>query len=162
MINFKLNDDTVTADAPGETPLLWVLRDQFKLKGTKFGCGKGLCGACTVHIDGVASRSCILPVSTVQDRAVTTIEGLGSPDNPHPLQQSWATLGVPQCGYCQSGQIMTAAALLSSNPNPTSKDIENALSGNLCRCGAYPKIKAAVSQVAYDAMSAQDKPDQHE
>lgn len=154
MIELVLNQQHVTTDASPDTPLLWVIRDHFKLKGTKFGCGKGLCGACTVHIDGVASRSCVLPLSAVQNRSITTIEGIGTPDTMHPLQQTWTTLGVPQCGYCQSGQIMSAAALLSNNPSPSAEEIDSAMAGNLCRCGAYPKVKAAISQLAYDAAVA--------
>ncbi|WP_020407704.1 (2Fe-2S)-binding protein [Hahella ganghwensis] len=131
-----------------ETPLLWVIREELKLTGTKFGCGMGLCGACTVHQNGVAIRSCITPVSTVEGMEITTIEGIGSEDNPHPLQQAWQDLNVPQCGYCQSGQLMSASALLAQNPNPTDSDIVNAMSGNICRCGTYPRIKKAIKKAA--------------
>lgn len=127
-----------------DTPLLWVIRDELKLKGTKFGCGKGLCGACTVHLNGTPIRSCITPVSAVEGQNITTIEGIGSEDEPHPLQTSWVELNVPQCGYCQSGQLMSASALVADNPKPTDADIDNAMSGNICRCGTYPRIKAAI------------------
>ena len=131
-----------------DTPLLWVIRDELKLKGTKFGCGKGLCGACTVHFNGAPIRSCITPVSVVADQSITTIEGLGSEDKPHPLQESWVEFNVPQCGYCQSGQLMSASALLATNASPTDADIDSAMSGNLCRCGTYPRIKAAIHHTA--------------
>ncbi len=131
-----------------DTPLLWVIRDELKLKGTKFGCGKGLCGACTVHLNGHAIRSCITPVSAVENQNITTIEGLGSDDTPHPLQASWVEFNVPQCGYCQSGQLMSASALLAQNANPTDADIDSAMSGNACRCGTYPRIKAAIHHTA--------------
>jgi len=132
-----------------DTPLLWVIRDELGLKGTKFGCGMGLCGACTVHLNGIAIRSCITPVSAVEGQAISTIESLSEADGTlHPLQQSWISHNVPQCGYCQSGQLMTASALLSSNPNPNDEDIDNAMSGNICRCGTYPRIKAAIKDAA--------------
>lgn len=130
-------------------PLLWVLRDLLGLTGTKFGCGVGLCGACTVHLGGVPSRSCQIPVSAIGDRPVTTIEGL-SPDRSHPLQLAWIAEEVPQCGYCQSGQLMTAAALLAKNPAPTDADIDIALSGNLCRCGTYQRIRRAIHRAAQE------------
>jgi len=130
-----------------EMPLLWVLRDKLGMTGTKFGCGVGQCGACTVHLNGTPTRSCILPVSTVKNQAVTTIEGL-SPNRGHPLQRAWIEEQVPQCGYCQSGQIMSAAALLSSNPTPSDEEIEQALSGNLCRCGTYERIRRAIHRAA--------------
>lgn len=156
MIEFTLNGKTVQTDEDPNTPLLWVVRDTFKLKGAKFGCGAGLCGACTMHIDGVASRTCIMPVAAVAGKSITTIEGLGSPENLHPVQAAWVEHSVPQCGYCQSGQIMSAAALLASNPNPTEADVDAAMSGNICRCGCYPQIKAAVmsaaGSLAYNAM----------
>lgn len=163
MIEFTLNGEPVrTADAP-DTPLLWVVRDTFKLKGSKFGCGAGLCGACTMHVDGEASRTCMLPVSAVAGRTVTTIEALGDAENLHPLQAAWVEHNVPQCGYCQSGQIMSAAALLQNNPDPTAAEVEKAMSGNLCRCGCYPRIKSAIlataakgnrrADLAYDAAS---------
>jgi isoquinoline 1-oxidoreductase alpha subunit len=155
MIEFKLNGDSVTTDDDPNTPLLWVIRDTFKLKGSKFGCGAGQCGACTMHIDGASRRTCVMPVSSVAGREVTTIEGLGTPDNLHPLQAAWHKLSVPQCGYCQSGQIMAAAALLAENPSPSAADVDQAMAGNLCRCGCYVRIKQAILEVgeslAYDA-----------
>jgi isoquinoline 1-oxidoreductase subunit alpha len=157
MIEFKLNGESVQTDDDPSTPLLWVVRDTFKLKGSKFGCGAGLCGACTMHIDGNAARSCTMPVSAVAGKEITTIEGLGTPENLHPLQLVWHELSVPQCGYCQSGQIMSAAALLESNPSPTEADVDAAMSGNICRCGCYPRIKKAIltvgnASLAYDAL----------
>jgi len=131
-----------------DTPLLWVIRDELKLKGTKFGCGKGLCGACTVHLNGAPIRSCITPLSVVAGQSITTIEGLGSEDKLHPLQESWVEFNVPQCGYCQSGQLMSASALLATNASPTDADIDSAMSGNACRCGTYPRIKAAIHHAA--------------
>ena len=131
-----------------DTPLLWVIRDELKLKGTKFGCGKGLCGACTVHLNGNPIRSCITPVSAVENQNITTIEGIGSEAKPHPLQESWVEFNVPQCGYCQSGQLMSASALLENNAAPTDDDIDMAMSGNACRCGTYPRIKAAIKHTA--------------
>jgi len=131
-----------------DTPLLWVIRDELKLKGTKFGCGKGLCGACTVHFNGTPIRSCITPVSVVADQSITTIEGIGSEDKPHPLQESWLEFNVPQCGYCQSGQLMSASALLATNVSPTNAEIDSAMTGNICRCGTYPRIKAAIRHTA--------------
>ncbi|MEH6557244.1 MAG: (2Fe-2S)-binding protein [Oceanicoccus sp.] len=153
MIEFTLNGKTVRTDDDPSTPLLWVVRDTFKLKGSKFGCGAGLCGACTMHIDGEASRTCVLPVSAVSGRNITTIEGLGTPDDMHPLQEAWVELSVPQCGYCQSGQIMSAASLLKNNPNPSSADVDAAMSGNICRCGCYVRIKEAVLSVAEQGLS---------
>jgi isoquinoline 1-oxidoreductase alpha subunit len=134
-------------DAPGDMPLLWVLRDVLGYTGVKFGCGVAECGACTVHVNGRAVRSCVMPVSAVGNRKVTTIEGL-SPDGSHPVQQAWASVDVVQCGYCQSGQIMAAAALLAGNPDPTDADIDAALSGNICRCGTYQRVRAAVHAAA--------------
>lgn len=128
-------------------PLLWAVRDLFGLTGTKFGCGRGLCGACTVHLDGVAVRSCQIPIQAVANRDITTIEGL-SVDGAHPVQLAWRELQVPQCGYCQPGQIMTAAAFLARNPNPTPDEIDAAMRGNLCRCGTYPRIRKAVAKAA--------------
>lgn len=148
MVSFTLNGQTVTSTFSEDTPLLWVVRDEFKLKGSKFGCGAGLCGACTMHIDGKAQRSCVLPIAAVAGKTVTTIEGLGSSQDLHPLQQRWAELGVPQCGYCQSGQIMSAAALLRNNSAPTEEQVEQAMAGNICRCGCYPGIKQAILDVA--------------
>ncbi len=129
------------------TPLLWVLRDHFGLTGTHFGCGKALCGACTVHVDGKSQRSCVLPISAIDGSKITTIEGL-STDGEHPLQKAWRDHDVPQCGYCQSGQLMTAAHLLSENQSPTDDDIDKAMDGNICRCGTYPRIRAAIHQAA--------------
>lgn len=131
-----------------DTPLLWVIRDELKLKGTKFGCGKGLCGACTVHLNGDPIRSCITPVRAVENQNITTIEGIGSEEKPHPLQASWVEFNVPQCGYCQSGQLMSASALLAKNASPTDADIDSAMSGNACRCGTYSRIKAAIHHTA--------------
>ncbi len=139
----KINGKEYSADVAADTPLLWVLRDNLQLLGTKFGCGIGQCGACTIHLDGNPTRSCLLPVSAVKTAAVTTIEGL-SEKGDHPLQLAWDEVDVPQCGYCQAGQIMTAAAFLKKNPKPTVTEIENALHGNICRCGAYHRIRDAV------------------
>jgi isoquinoline 1-oxidoreductase alpha subunit len=148
MIEFTLNGQTVRTDDAPDTPLLWVVRDTFGLKGSKYGCGAALCGACTMHLDGSATRTCVLPISAVAGRTVTTIEGLGTPAALHPLQAAWVEKNVSQCGYCQSGQIMTAAALLDANPSPTEAEIESAMAGNLCRCGCYPRIKSAIMSVA--------------
>lgn len=148
MIRFTLNGEVVETDDTPDTPLLWAVRDTFKLKGSKYGCGAGLCGACTMHVDGEPTRTCVLPLSAVAGKAVTTIEGLGTPEAPHPLQSAWVEHNVPQCGYCQSGQIMTAAALLESNPALTAADVEAGMAGNLCRCGCYPRIKRAILAVA--------------
>lgn len=153
MIEFSLNGESVRTDVDPNTPLLWVVRDVFGLTGSKFGCGAGLCGACTMHVDGVAQRTCILPISAVAGKRIKTIEALGDIDNLHPLQQAWIEHSVPQCGYCQSGQLMSAAALLDQNPNPTPTQIDQAMSGNICRCGTYPRIKQAIqaAALAYDA-----------
>ena len=148
MINFQLNGGTVSTDEAPDTPLLWAIRDTFKLKGSKYGCGAGLCGACTMHVDGQAVRTCVLPISAVAGKSVTTIEGLGTPDNLHPIQASWVEHSVSQCGYCQSGQIMSAAALLATNASPTSEQVDKAMAGNICRCGCYPRIKQAILAVA--------------
>ncbi|WP_027149905.1 (2Fe-2S)-binding protein [Methylobacter tundripaludum] len=149
MSKYKLNINGVqkTVDVAAETPLLWVLRDHLNLVGTKFGCGIGQCGACTVHIDGQPTRACLTPISSVGKSRITTIEGL-SPNGEHPLQKVWQELDVPQCGYCQAGQIMTAAALLKKNPRPTDADIDTALAGNLCRCGTYLRIRAGIHRAA--------------
>ena len=147
MVTLTVNGTTQNIDADADTPLLWVLRDHLALTGTKYGCGMALCGACTVHVDGVAVRSCVLPVKAVEGKRVTTIEGL-SKDRSHPAQRAWIELDVPQCGYCQSGQIMSAAALLGANPSPTDADIDAALSGNVCRCGTYVRIRKAVHRAA--------------
>jgi isoquinoline 1-oxidoreductase alpha subunit len=141
--NLQINGKQLTADVTEDTPLLWVLRDHLGLVGTKFGCGIAQCGACTVHLNGTAIRSCSFPVSAVKTGAITTIEGL-SENGDHPLQKAWDEVDVPQCGYCQAGQIMTAAALLKRNPHPTMTEIENTMHGNICRCGAYHRIKEAV------------------
>lgn len=141
--NLKVNGKDYRADVAADTPLLWVLRDHLNLPGTKFGCGIGQCGACTVHLNDNAVRSCLLPVSAVQTSKITTIEGL-SEKGDHPLQQAWEEVDVPQCGYCQAGQIMTAAAFLKKKPKPTLKEIEDAMHGNLCRCGAYHRIREGV------------------
>lgn len=143
----KINGADRTLDVAADTPLLWALRDHLDLVGTKFGCGMGLCGACTVHLDGNAVRSCTLPVSSIGDRAVTTIEGL-DPAGTHALQTAWNDHDVPQCGYCQAGQIMSAAALLAKNPAPTDADIDGAMAGNLCRCATYVRIRAAIHDAA--------------
>lgn len=133
-----------------QMPLLWYLRDELTLTGTKFSCGMALCGACTVHVEGQAMRSCRLPMAAIADKQVTTIEGL-DPNNAHPLQKAWKKHNVPQCGYCQSGQIMQAASLLAANPKPSDSEIEQNMSGNICRCGTYPRIKAAIKDVAQGA-----------
>jgi isoquinoline 1-oxidoreductase alpha subunit len=148
MIKFILNESPVEVDVPPDMPLLWVVRDHLKLKGSKFGCGMGLCGACSMHLDGESVRTCILPISAVAGRKVTTIEGLGTPDNLHPLQQAWIEHSVPQCGYCQSGQLMSASALLARNANPDDAAINAAMSGNICRCGSYGDIKKAIKDAA--------------
>jgi len=147
MASFLLNGKTVTVDAAPDTPLLWVLRDHLKLTGTKFGCGAALCGACTVHLDGVATRSCVTPLSAVAGKRVTSIEGLQGPVG-SAVQAAWDKHQVPQCGYCQSGQVMTAAALLAKTPKPTDAEIVAAMQGNLCRCGTYQRIQAAVRDAA--------------
>jgi len=154
MIRLNINGTKQQVDVSPDTPLLWVLREQLGLTGTKFGCGISQCGACTVHVDGVPTRSCVLPVSAVAGRDVTTIEGVGTQDKLHPLQEAWIAGQVPQCGYCQSGQIMSAVALLESNPNPTDSDIDKAMSGNICRCGMYGRIRAAIKTVAVDLKPA--------
>ncbi len=146
-ITLNVNRHTHTIDVPEDTPLLWVLRDVLGLKGTKYGCGISFCGACTVHVDGRAVRSCITPVSAVADGKITTIEGLADTET-HPVQLAWEEIDVPQCGYCQSGQIMAAVALLSRTPKPTDEDIDSAMSGNLCRCGTYPRIREAIHHAA--------------
>jgi aerobic-type carbon monoxide dehydrogenase small subunit (CoxS/CutS family) len=142
-----VNDQRVEVDADADTPLLWVLRDHLGMTGTKFGCGMALCGACTVHLDGVATRSCVLPLGAVAGRSVTTIEGL-SKDRSHAVQKAWLEIDVPQCGYCQSGQIMSAVALLRTNARPADADIDAAMSGNICRCGTYPRIRKAIHRAA--------------
>jgi len=147
MALISVNDRAVDVDAAPDTPLLWVLRDHLAMTGTKYGCGMALCGACTVHVDGRAMRSCVLPLGALAGRRVTTIEGL-SPDRSHAVQRAWIELDVPQCGYCQSGQIMSAAALLAAKPAPSDADIDAAMAGNLCRCGTYPRIRKAIHRAA--------------
>jgi aerobic-type carbon monoxide dehydrogenase small subunit (CoxS/CutS family) len=147
MIKLKVNRKDHAVDVTPDTPLLWVLRENLGLTGTKFGCGMALCGACTVHLDGEAVRSCVTPVSRAAGKAVTTIEGL-SPDLSHPLQRAWIAEDVPQCGYCQSGQIMSAAILLRENPRPTDSEIDDAMSGNICRCGTYQRVRRAIHLAA--------------
>ena len=142
-----VNGMPTTIDVPSETPLLWALRDVLDLRGTKYGCGIGYCGACTVHLEGVPVRSCQTPISAAADKQIITIEGL-SPDSSHPVQQAWQEIDVPQCGYCQAGQIMTAVALLATNPIPTDADIDVAMNGNLCRCGTYLRIRQAIHKAA--------------
>ena len=146
MASFTLNDKPVSVEADPKTPLLWVIRDHIGLTGTKYGCGAALCGACTVHVNGRAQRSCVTPISSVENAKVVTIEGL-SPNSSHPLQKAWIAEEVPQCGYCQSGQIMAAAALLKKTPRPTDKDIDEAMT-NICRCGTYQRIRQAVNLAA--------------
>jgi len=146
-INLKINGKSQVVDVDPKTPVLWVLRDHLDLVGTKYGCGVAQCGACTIHLNGVATRSCQLPVSAVGTKEITTIEGL-SENGDHALQKAWIEHDVPQCGYCQAGQIMTAAALLKTNPKPTDTDIENAMNGNICRCGTYLRIKDAIKTAA--------------
>jgi len=155
-VDFTLNGKAATVEAPAEMPLLWVLRDLLDLKGTKFGCGMAQCGACTVHVNGEPRRSCILPASEVKGARITTVEGL-SRDGSHPLQRAWQELDVPQCGYCQAGQLMTAAALLARTPQPTDADIDAAMSGNLCRCATYLRIRAGIHRAAEIARGARGK-----
>ena len=146
-VDFSLNGRPASSSMDAQTPLLWALREDLGLRGTRFGCGKGLCGACTVHLDGAPVRSCSLPLAAVAGRAVTTIEGLAG-EALHPVQQAWVEMNTPQCGYCQSGQIMSAAALLAANPRPSEADIDAAMSGNICRCGTYPRIRKAIHRAA--------------
>lgn len=147
MISFELNGEPVSIDVEAEMPLLWVIREEIGLRGTKFGCGMGLCGACTVHLNGQPVRSCSLPVSAADNQQVSTVESLGDEDNPHPVQRAWIEQQVPQCGYCQSGMQMAAVALLESNPSPTDAEIDNSIS-NICRCGTYDRIRAAIRQAS--------------
>lgn len=152
MVQLIVNGTPQNLDVDPDTPLLWAVREQLKLTGTKFGCGASLCGACTVHLDGEPIRSCVTPISEAEGKAVTTIEGVAAADGTlHKVQQAWIEHQVPQCGYCQSGQIMSAVALLNENPNPTDEDIDTAMSGNVCRCGMYGRIKAAIKTAATEA-----------
>ncbi|MFM8448598.1 MAG: (2Fe-2S)-binding protein [Haliscomenobacter sp.] len=150
--NLKVNGKRQQVEVSPDTPLLWVLRDHLDLTGTKYGCGIGQCGSCTVHINGEAMRSCALPVAAVADAQITTIEGL-SKNGDHPVQQAWQEIDVPQCGYCQAGQIMSAAALIKNNPNPSDAEIDAAMHGNICRCGTYPRIREAIHSAAQKAKS---------
>jgi isoquinoline 1-oxidoreductase subunit alpha len=147
MIKLTINGQPQEVDVAADTPLLWVLRDTLGLTGTKYGCGMALCGACTVHIDGAPTRSCVTPVESAAGKSITTIEGL-SANRSHPVQRAWMEIDVPQCGYCQSGQIMSAAALLATKPKPTDADIDQAMAGNICRCGTYPRIRKAIHRAA--------------
>jgi isoquinoline 1-oxidoreductase alpha subunit len=147
-MKLTLNGETLSLDLDPQMPLLWAIRDELKLTGTKFGCGMGLCGACTIHMNGAAIRSCITPLNAAEGQHLTTIEGISDGDELHPVQASWIKHSVPQCGYCQPGQIMSATALLASNPTPSDDDIETAMAGNICRCGTYSRIKRAIKDVA--------------
>jgi len=149
-VTFSVNGKSTTVDVPGDMPLLWVLRDVLNLHGTKYGCGSGQCGACTVHVRGRAVRSCQTPISKLEGASVVTIEGL-SPDGSHPLQKAWEALDVPECGYCQAGQVMAAAALLAARPTPTDAEIDTAMNGNLCRCGTYIRIRQGIHQAVRSA-----------
>jgi len=151
MISLQINGKTHSVDAEPGTPLLWVIRDNLDMTGTKFGCGAALCGACTVHLDGQPVRSCVTPVSAAAGRKITTIEAVGATPLGEKVQAAWAALDVPQCGYCQSGQIMSAMALLTQKPSPTDADIDSAMAGNICRCGTYPRIRAAIHKAAKGA-----------
>ena len=148
MIKLTINGRPYEIDLPGDTPLLWALRDQIGLTGTKFGCGMALCGACTVHIEGEPGRACVTPISSLAGKRITTIEGLEADKIGKAVQAAWIDLGVPQCGYCQAGQVMSATALLKKKPNPTDNDIDEAMAGNICRCGTYARIRAAIKQAA--------------
>src|SRR5262245_18167567 len=152
MVKLVVNGKPVDVAVETDTPLLWVLRDKLGLTGTKFGCGIAQCGACTVHVDGQARRSCVMPVGDLADKRITTIEGLATPQRLHAVQEAWLAENVPQCGYCQAGQIMSTVALLAANPRPSDADIDSALSANLCRCGTYPRIRRAVHRAA-DALA---------
>ncbi len=148
MVKLVINGVEREFDVPEDMPLLWVLREVAGMTGTKFGCGAALCGACTVHVNGIATRSCVMPVGTLAGQRITTIEGLAQAGKRHPCQRAWAELSVPQCGYCQSGQIMSASALLAAQPAPTDEDIDAVMAGNLCRCGTYPRIRAAIHRAS--------------
>lgn len=156
-INLTINQKTYTVDVDPQTPLLWVIRDEIGLTGTKFGCGIAQCGACTIHLDGKAMRSCVLPVAAVQNKNITTIEGI-SKEQDQVVQDAWIAEQVPQCGYCQSGQIMSAIALLADNPNPSDEDINQAMKGNICRCGTYPRIRKAIKRAAQELSGKQVSP----
>lgn len=156
---FTVNGKPATVDVPADMPLLWVLRDVLDLKGSKFGCGIAQCGACTVHMGGAAVRSCVLPISSVAGKSVTTIEGLTA-DGSHPLQKAWNEIDVPQCGYCQAGQIMSAAALLKTTPQPSDADIDRAMAGNICRCATYNRIRAAIHRAAGEAAARSTRSDE--
>lgn len=157
MATLTVNGAAHLVDVDPDTPLLWVLRDQLNLYGTRFGCGAALCGCCTVHVEGQAKRSCVTPVADVDGLAITTIEGLGSVEHPHPLQTAWLDVDVAQCGYCQSGQIMQAAALLKVNPTPSDSDIDDAMAGNLCRCGTYQRVRQAIKLAAFGNVNGVSK-----
>ena len=148
MISLNINGKTIQVEAEADTPLLWVLRDELHMTGTKFGCGMALCGACTVHVDGQPARACVMPLSAAAGKRIVTIEAIGATPVGKRVQQAWAAIDVPQCGYCQSGQIMAATALLRAIPQPTDRDIDQAMSGNICRCGTYPRIRLAIHQAA--------------
>ncbi|HEY2190595.1 MAG TPA: (2Fe-2S)-binding protein [Caldimonas sp.] len=148
MTTLQINGKSMTVDAPDDTPLLWVVRDHLGLTGTKFGCGMALCGACTVHVDGAPARSCQTPLSAAVGKKITTIEGIGATRTGKAVQNAWLAIGVPQCGYCQAGQIMSATALLEKNPKPSDSDIDSAMNGNLCRCGTYTRIRSAIKVAA--------------
>jgi len=151
MVTLSINGAPRDVDVPDDMPLLWVIRDVLQMTGTKFGCGIGACGACTVHLDGQAIRSCVMPVIAAAGRSITTIEAVGDTPAGRKVQEAWLDLDVVQCGYCQSGQIMSAAALIATNASPSDSDIDNAMSGNICRCGTYPRIRAAIKQAAQSA-----------
>ena len=155
-MQFNLNGKPVNLDIDPDTPLLWAIRDEIGLTGTKFGCGKGLCGACTVHMNGLAIRSCITPISVIAGQNITTIEGLAEGDKLHPVQEAWVANNVPQCGYCQPGQIMSASALLAKNAAPNDEDIDAAMSGNICRCGTYPRIRKAIKDASASMQAGLD------
>lgn len=156
MISFSVNGAVAQVDVDPSTPLLWVIRENLGLTGTKYGCGMAQCGACTVHLDGEAVRACVTPVSRAAGKSITTVEGL-SPDLTHPLQMAWIEIDVPQCGYCQSGQLMSAAILLRDKPHPTDEDIDEAMTGNICRCGTYPRIRKAIHRAAEIAAAGSAK-----
>lgn len=155
-MKIKVNGEVHEVDVEPDTPLLWVVREQLGLTGTKFGCGIAQCGACTMHLNGMPVRTCVLPVAAAEGAEITTIEGIGNEESLHPVQEAWIAEQVPQCGYCQSGQIMSAVALLESNPNPSDQDIDTAMSGNVCRCGMYTRVKSAIKRAASDPVAIYD------